>query len=74
MEPGSEVGGHVEKSIEEGYEIIFITENLAASIREELPHYQQGEGPIVVVIPGVGTRQHLGTDLMKEMEKSVIGI
>ena len=74
VEHGQNSLSPLEELVRGDWEIIFITENLARDIADVLPRYQQGEGPVVVVIPGVGTRKHLGAEMMQAIEKSVIGM
>lgn len=57
----------------EGCHLIFITENLAAKIPEEIKIFQKRNKAIITVIPGVATGERLGEKMLNELFRKVMG-
>lgn len=53
--------------------VIFVAESVAGGIRNQILAAQSSTGPIVVVIPGVGTSSMLGRDMLSHLKKVVMG-
>jgi V/A-type H+-transporting ATPase subunit F len=62
------------KILNNKYEIVFITENLAKNIIPQIRDAQKTSKAIISVISDPGGSQGLGDKLLKELKESVIGI
>lgn len=59
--------------LQQGYQLIFITENLAAKIPEEIKIFQKRNKAIITVIPGIGTTEGLGEKMLNELFRKLMG-
>ncbi len=57
----------------EGYHLIFITENLAAKIPEEIKMFQKRNKAIITVIPGIAAGERLGEKMLNDLFRKVMG-
>jgi V/A-type H+-transporting ATPase subunit F len=56
----------------DGYRVIFLTENIALALEEELKRFKFAPYPIIVPVPGQGGSMGLGLKaLNKNMEKAI---
>lgn len=55
------------------YEIVFITEVLAAPLRQQLREAQETTDTILTVIPGAGASGQIGKEMLLALKKSVVG-
>jgi vacuolar-type H+-ATPase subunit F/Vma7 len=53
--------------------VIFITESVAESVKHQILAAQTTDGPVVVVIPGVGTSGTLGREMLSDRKRAVAG-
>ena len=67
-EESQEAGRLIRRLSENGYAVIFITEQLAAALQTELAAYRDDTIPIVVPIPGLSGNTGIG---MKNVSRSV---
>lgn len=58
---------------QKGYNLIFITENLAEIIEAEIKAFQKRNDVIITVIPGIGLSMKLGENMLNEMIRKVTG-
>lgn len=74
------VPGHLEENarqlrrLAEGdYAVIYLTEQLAAELKEELPRYSARMTPAVIVIPGVKGNTGMGIQMVKKSVERAVG-
>ena len=58
---------------EEGYAIIYITEEASLLAQETIKRYKDSELPAIIVIPGIGGSLGLGMNEIRESSKRAIG-
>jgi V/A-type H+-transporting ATPase subunit F len=55
-----------------GYAVIYVTEQLAAAIPEEIDRYRNARTPAVILVPGVGGNTGAGlANVSRSVEKAV---
>jgi V/A-type H+-transporting ATPase subunit F len=60
--------------VQTGYKIIFITENLAEDIEQQINEIQKKNNAMITIIPGMGTSLQLGERMLKELRRKVVGV
>lgn len=61
------------KIIDGGYAVIYITENLAAQIENELDRYRALPVPAVVLIPGIKGNTGIGMKMVSKSVEQAVG-
>jgi len=56
-----------------GYAVIYITEALAAQIRDEIDRYQDAVAPAVVLIPGIAGNTGMGMKNVGRVVEKAVG-
>ena len=56
-----------------GYDIIFVTEGLAAQIKDVIARYYESMTPAIIPIPGVKGNTGIGVENIKENVKKAVG-
>lgn len=56
-----------------GYEVIYITEALAAQIPEEIDKYRLAKSPAVILIPGISGNTGAGMSAVKKSVEQAVG-
>lgn len=65
-------GGIIEKLAKEQYAIIFVTENTATYIEEQIKKYETKQIPAIILIPAISGNTGAGVaDVHKAVEKAV---
>jgi vacuolar-type H+-ATPase subunit F/Vma7 len=59
--------------VQSGCKIIFITENLAEDIEQQINEIRQKDNVMITIIPGMGTSLQLGERMLKQLRKKVVG-
>ncbi len=57
----------------QGYTLIFLTENLAVEVQAEIKAFQKRNAAIVTVIPGIGSTERLGEKMLSDQIRKVMG-
>ena len=63
----------LQEVLSEGHDIVFVTETLAGSLRQQIREVQKQAGTLITVIPGVGASRQLGKEMLTSLRRSVIG-
>lgn len=64
----------LQRAVTQGFDVVFITEDLAEPVQQELRNVQEKTDLVVTVIPGVGTSKMLGERMLSELRKTVAGL
>lgn len=72
-ETAQEARALVRKLAEEGYPIIYITEDLASDIEGEIDRYKDEQLPAIIAIPGKSGPSGSGMRNVKEAVKRAVG-
>lgn len=62
-----------EKTVNEGFGIIYITENLAKLLSEEIKETDKNKSPSVVAIPGLVGNNGIGVNSLKAAVEKAVG-
>lgn len=73
VEENEPVENVLNEIVQQGYQLIFITENLAAKIPEAIKLFQKRNKVIITVIPGIGAAEGLGGKMLNELFRKVMG-
>lgn len=68
-----EIKKTIHKLVEEGYAIIYITEQASLLAQESIARYKDNQMPAIIVIPGIGGSMGLGMNEIRESTKRAIG-
>jgi V/A-type H+-transporting ATPase subunit F len=60
--------------VQSGYTIIFITENLAENMEQQINEIRKKNNAMITIIPGIGTSLQLGERMLKELRRKVVGV
>lgn len=69
----TEAARTLRRMAENGYAVIFITEQLASQIPQELERYQDKPMPAIIPIPGVTGNTGMGMDAVKAFVERAVG-
>ncbi len=68
-----EIKKTIHKLVEEGYAIIYITEQCSLQGKDAIDRYKDNELPAIIVIPGITGSMGLGMNEVRESAKRAIG-
>jgi vacuolar-type H+-ATPase subunit F/Vma7 len=60
--------------VQSGCKIIFMTENLAEDIEQQINEIRKKDNVMITIIPGMGTSLQLGERMLKELRRKVVGV
>lgn len=69
-----EAGELLNSLVEEGYALIYITEDLAALIPDEISRYRNSYFPAIIPIPGTKGSLGIGMRAVKENVEKAVGV
>ena len=64
----------LDKAANEGYAIIYITEQYAAKMPEDIAQYREKKIPAIVPVPSIMGNEKIGMNQLKESVKKAVGI
>ncbi len=68
-----EVKKSIHRLVEEGYAIIYITEQCSLLAKDTVAKYKDNELPAIIVIPGITGSMGIGMNEVRESAKRAIG-
>lgn len=68
-----EIKKTIHRLVEEGYAILYITEQASLLVKESIARYKDNQMPAIIVIPGIGGSMGLGMNEIRESTKRAIG-
>ena len=68
-----EAASLLKKMAEEGYALIYITEDLASVIMDEIANYRNSYFPAIILIPGTKGSLGIGLKSVKESVEKAVG-
>lgn len=71
--PVEELPGLLSKLVEDGYSLIYITEDTAIHISEEISRYRSNYFPAIILIPGTKGSLGIGMKAVKESVEKAVG-
>ena len=69
-----EIKKTIHKLVEEGYAIIYITEQASLLAKETIARYKDNELPAIIVIPGIQGSMGIGMNEVRESAKRATGM
>lgn len=69
-----EIKKTIHKLVEEGYAIIYITEQASLMAKETIARYKDNELPAIIVIPGIQGSMGIGMNEVRESAKRATGM
>ena len=73
VRPGEEAEKTLNQIVESGYGIIYITEELAATLRGQIARYADRVTPAIILIPGVKGNTGAGVQGVKNSVEQAVG-
>jgi len=64
----------LDKASNDGYAIIYITEQFAAKMTEDIAKYREKKIPAIVPVPSILGKEDVGMNQLKESVKKAVGI
>lgn len=64
----------LDKAANEGYAIIYITEQYAFKMADNIAKYREKKIPAIVPVPSISGSKNVGMDQLKESVKKAVGI
>ena len=69
-----EIKKTIHRMVEDGYAIIYITEQASLLAKDFIARYKDNPLPAIIVIPGIGGSMGLGMNEIRESSKRAIGV
>jgi len=64
----------IEELSGKGFSIIFVTEEIAQGVMEEIKAFEKRSDEAIVVIPGATSQLRLGEKILADLKRKVVGV